>query len=200
MSSRGRRLPRRPLQIVLFQGRSRNVDARERRIGIDGVAPDSPPPSGGHPRGCSTPHQKSVAVGLSPRCDTQQSCCRRWLYGQSRDNGVSRRLCPDRTGSIQSGALSRRHQQYRRVSRHCPRTGVVEAKRQQHPHLQRQQDSPEMGARRQMPHHARPHIPQRRAARARAEKWLATNTYTNPIIKWETKQWGEIPADFGRKG
>lgn len=35
---------------------------------------------------------------------------------------------------------------------------------------------------------------------ARAEKWLATNTYTNPIIKWETKQWGEIPADFGRKG
>ena len=25
---------------------------------------------------------------------------------------------------------------------------------------------------------------------ARAEKWLATNTYTNPIIKWETKQWG----------
>ena len=35
---------------------------------------------------------------------------------------------------------------------------------------------------------------------ARAEKWLATNTYANPIIKWETKQWGEIPADFGRKG
>lgn len=35
---------------------------------------------------------------------------------------------------------------------------------------------------------------------ARAEKWLATNTYTNPIIKWKTKQWGEIPADFGRKG
>ena len=35
---------------------------------------------------------------------------------------------------------------------------------------------------------------------ARAEKWLTTNTYTNPIIKWETKQWGEIPADFGRKG
>lgn len=34
---------------------------------------------------------------------------------------------------------------------------------------------------------------------ARAERWLATNTYTNPIIKWETKLWGEIPADFGRK-
>ena len=34
------------------------------------------------PDGCSTPHQKSVAVGLSPRCDTQQSCCRRRLYGQ----------------------------------------------------------------------------------------------------------------------
>lgn len=34
---------------------------------------------------------------------------------------------------------------------------------------------------------------------ARAEKWLKTNTYTNPILKWETKVWGEIPADFGRK-
>lgn len=33
----------------------------------------------------------------------------------------------------------------------------------------------------------------------RAEKWLRENTYTTPILKWETKQWGEIPADFGRK-
>lgn len=33
----------------------------------------------------------------------------------------------------------------------------------------------------------------------RAEHWLKTNTYKNPIIKWETKLWGEIPADFGRK-
>lgn len=33
----------------------------------------------------------------------------------------------------------------------------------------------------------------------RAEKWLKENSYTNPIIKWETKKWGEIPADFGRK-
>lgn len=34
---------------------------------------------------------------------------------------------------------------------------------------------------------------------ARAEKWLAENTYTTPIRKWETSEWGEIPADFGRK-
>lgn len=34
----------------------------------------------------------------------------------------------------------------------------------------------------------------------RAEKWLRENTYTTRIIKWETKVWGEIPADFGRKG
>ena len=34
---------------------------------------------------------------------------------------------------------------------------------------------------------------------ARGEKWLSTNTYKNPILKWETKSWGEIPADFGRK-
>ena len=33
----------------------------------------------------------------------------------------------------------------------------------------------------------------------RAERWLSTNTYTTPILKWETSQWGEIPADFGRK-
>ena len=34
---------------------------------------------------------------------------------------------------------------------------------------------------------------------ARAEKWLLTHTWKNPIVKWETKEWGEIPADFGRK-
>ena len=34
---------------------------------------------------------------------------------------------------------------------------------------------------------------------ARAEKWLLTNNWKNPIVKWETKKWGEIPADFGRK-
>jgi len=33
----------------------------------------------------------------------------------------------------------------------------------------------------------------------RAEKWLNENTYTTAILKWETKAWGEIPADFGRK-
>lgn len=34
---------------------------------------------------------------------------------------------------------------------------------------------------------------------ARAERWLATHRAAVPIIKWETKQWGEIPADFGNK-
>lgn len=33
----------------------------------------------------------------------------------------------------------------------------------------------------------------------RAEKWLKNNRYHTPIVKWETKAWGEIPADFGRK-
>lgn len=33
----------------------------------------------------------------------------------------------------------------------------------------------------------------------RAEKWLQENTYANPILKWNTDQWGENPADFGRK-
>lgn len=34
---------------------------------------------------------------------------------------------------------------------------------------------------------------------ARAEKWLENNTYENELLKWETKAWGENPADFGRK-
>jgi ribonuclease HI len=33
----------------------------------------------------------------------------------------------------------------------------------------------------------------------RAESWLQNNSFNNPIIKWNTKLWGEIPADFGRK-
>lgn len=33
----------------------------------------------------------------------------------------------------------------------------------------------------------------------RAEQWLRTHTYDTPILKWDTKSWGEIPADFGRK-
>ncbi len=33
----------------------------------------------------------------------------------------------------------------------------------------------------------------------RAEQWLRTHDYRNPIVKWETDKWGEIPADFGRK-
>lgn len=34
---------------------------------------------------------------------------------------------------------------------------------------------------------------------ARAENWLKKNSYNTPVVKWETKAWGEIPADFGRK-
>ena len=33
----------------------------------------------------------------------------------------------------------------------------------------------------------------------RAEKWLIENTFSTQILKWETAEWGEIPADFGRK-
>lgn len=33
----------------------------------------------------------------------------------------------------------------------------------------------------------------------RAEAWLRENTWTNPLLKWETESWGESPADFGRK-
>lgn len=34
---------------------------------------------------------------------------------------------------------------------------------------------------------------------ARANTWLATHEVTNPVLKWDTDTWGEIPADFGRK-
>ena len=33
----------------------------------------------------------------------------------------------------------------------------------------------------------------------RAVAWLHNNTYQNKILKWKTEEWGEIPADFGRK-
>jgi ribonuclease HI len=33
----------------------------------------------------------------------------------------------------------------------------------------------------------------------RAERWLSANSFRNPVLKWETKYWGENPADFGRK-
>jgi ribonuclease HI len=37
------------------------------------------------------------------------------------------------------------------------------------------------------------------AAVLKAVDWIRTNEYRNPILKWETKLWGEIPADYGRK-
>ncbi|WMX12236.1 MULTISPECIES: viroplasmin family protein [unclassified Aureispira] len=33
----------------------------------------------------------------------------------------------------------------------------------------------------------------------RGENWLKNNSFETEILKWETKAWGEIPADFGRK-
>jgi len=32
-----------------------------------------------------------------------------------------------------------------------------------------------------------------------ALNWLNINSWSNPVLKWETSSWGEIPADFGRK-
>lgn len=32
-----------------------------------------------------------------------------------------------------------------------------------------------------------------------ARRRLQTHQWCNPIIKWETAKWGELPADFGRK-
>lgn len=34
---------------------------------------------------------------------------------------------------------------------------------------------------------------------ARAEAWLKSHRVSCPLLKWNTKEWGEIPADFGRK-
>jgi ribonuclease HI len=33
----------------------------------------------------------------------------------------------------------------------------------------------------------------------RAESWLKNHNWGNEIRKWDTQNWGEIPADFGRK-
>ncbi len=32
-----------------------------------------------------------------------------------------------------------------------------------------------------------------------AERWLKGRKHRNKIIKWPTRLWGEIPADYGRK-
>lgn len=32
-----------------------------------------------------------------------------------------------------------------------------------------------------------------------AEAWLRENKFPNKILKWRTDDWGEIPADYGRK-
>ncbi|MBI4675804.1 MAG: ribonuclease H family protein [Chloroflexi bacterium] len=34
---------------------------------------------------------------------------------------------------------------------------------------------------------------------ADAEEWLRENKYPNKILKWRTEEWGENPADYGRK-
>jgi len=34
---------------------------------------------------------------------------------------------------------------------------------------------------------------------SRADNWLSRHDYDTSVLKWETKRWGEIPADFGRK-
>ncbi|MDE6360008.1 MAG: ribonuclease H family protein [Muribaculaceae bacterium] len=34
---------------------------------------------------------------------------------------------------------------------------------------------------------------------ARANLWLRSHSPRNPILRWNTPMWGEIPADFGRK-
>ena len=34
---------------------------------------------------------------------------------------------------------------------------------------------------------------------ARAENWLRQNPTHATVTKWNTEEWGEIPADFGRK-
>ncbi|MDE6301705.1 MAG: ribonuclease H family protein [Muribaculaceae bacterium] len=38
-----------------------------------------------------------------------------------------------------------------------------------------------------------------RAVLERADAWMASHSIPNPILKWYTEKWGEIPADFGRK-
>ena len=33
----------------------------------------------------------------------------------------------------------------------------------------------------------------------RADNWIRTHETRNPVLRWDTDAWGEIPADFGRK-
>lgn len=33
----------------------------------------------------------------------------------------------------------------------------------------------------------------------RADRYLQTHIRRNPVVKWDTRRWGEVPADYGRK-
>ena len=44
-----------------------------------------------------------------------------------------------------------------------------------------------------------PHTAQVWTLADRALAWLNNNSYANPLLKWKTDAWGQIPADFGRK-
>lgn len=33
----------------------------------------------------------------------------------------------------------------------------------------------------------------------RAVRWLQNNNYDNKVVKWQTREWGQIKADYGRK-
>ena len=41
--------------------------------------------------------------------------------------------------------------------------------------------------------------PQLRQLLSAAQRWLERHHPPNPVLKWNTEAWGEIPADFGRK-
>jgi ribonuclease HI len=53
--------------------------------------------------------------------------------------------------------------------------------------------------------HVRSRLPRQRDTETvwtlvdRAQSWLENNWYANEILEWDTRQWGEIRADFGRK-
>ncbi len=121
---------------------------------------------------------------------------RRSLLGQSGAHGVPRSARGRRRRALPRGSLRRWHQQYRRVSRPGTRPGDTTTPVYSDSVTGQAWVRRRAANTRITPTEANAPL---RAVIERADRWLQTHRPPNPIIKWDTERWGEIPADFGRK-
>ena len=115
-------------------------------------------------------------------------------------HGISRSIPADRTGNLPF-RTSLRYQQYRRISAIVHGLALLKQKNLNMPIYSDSRNALSWVKQRK----CKTKLERTEKTEAlfqlieRAEKWLKENTYTTPLLKWETDVWGEVPADFGRK-